>query len=753
MTTFSEKELRIPLNHIRNQLVLVISADNPDTLCNQTDAEDHGESPWQLTEGCEYEFEFSDQEYTFEKNAGIIKHSRKRPSHGLLRPNTYTGTLHLQILHLPSGKVTTLRLEVRSIKTSYRSDYRYMLENITEHCTDLLMQHTSPVIQNFEPDFETDHKTLYQRFSFVKAIVGSDEFTEAIHRILLFPSTKWKSESEERTTSSVRRFGRKEIRQLQTGSRRIPLEGNKTLSTVPERIYTARQFETVDTHENRFVKYALEQFLLFCLKIEKHSPKTRTGEEARLLTHRLEDFLNHDLFRKVSAPDNLHLNSPVLQRKEGYREILRTWLMFDLAAKLVWRGGEDVYGGSKRDMATLYEYWVFFQLLEAVKNVFHIDPVSLSNLIGKTTDGLGLKLKQGLHTAVSGISDSGPRKLKVLFSFNRTFGQKLYPSGGSWSRSLRPDYTLSLWPAELSDSESEEQELMVHIHFDAKYKTEHLFDGGSVPEEDANVETIDNDIKNRYKKDDILKMHVYRDAIRRTAGAYVIYPGNVPYSAHGFREILPGLGAFAVSPSRTDTGIGHIESFILDVREHLMNRASQREHMAAQTWLVHKNDPVILHSPLPEFNHQLERVIPDKTPVLVGYYKSSRHLAWCETTGFYNFRSGNGPGALSLTPSVVGARYLLLYSKEKYTTELWEIIDYPQFWSKQDLIDADYPGEPGQEGYLVLKIQRQKTNVFDNLKWDVSLFNDYAENRQKGYPMQITLTELLNKSSTFHRAQ
>jgi predicted component of viral defense system (DUF524 family) len=748
MTALSEKELRIPLDHIQNQLVLTISADNPETLCNQADAEDHGESPWQLTEGCEYQFEFSDREFTFEKTAGIVKHIRNRPSHGLLRPNTYTGTLLLQILHHPTGKTTALRLEVRSAKTSYRSDYRFMLENITEHCTDLLMQHTSPVVQNFEPDFETDHKTLYQRFSFVKAIVGSDEFTEAIHRILLFPSTKWKSESEERATSSVRRFGRKEIRQLQTGSRRIPLEGNENISTVPERIYTARQFETVDTHENRFVKHALEQFLLFCLKIEKHSPKTRTGEEARSLIHRLEDFLNHDLFRKVSTPVNLHLNSPVLQRKEGYREILRTWLMFDLAAKLIWQGGEDVYGGSKRDMATLYEYWVFFQLLEAVKHVFRIDPVSLADLIGKTHDGLGLKLKQGLHTAVSGISDSGPRKLKVLFSFNRTFGQQRYPGGGSWSRSLRPDYTLSLWPAELSNTEAEEQELMVHVHFDTKYKTEHLFDGGVVSEEDSDGETMNNDIKNRYKKDDILKMHVYRDAIRRTAGAYIIYPGNVPYKVYGFRELLPGLGAFAVSPSRTDTGIGHIEAFIIDVREHLMNRASQREHMAAQTWLVHKNAPVSLHSPLPEFNHQLERLIPDTTTVLIGYYKSSDHLNWCKTNGYYNFRSGNGRGALSLTPSVVGARYLLLYSKEKYTTELWEIIDYPQFWSKQDLIEADYPGEPSQEGYLVLKIQRSKTLLSDNLKWDISLFDQLTESSRKYYPFQVTLTELLNKAIT-----
>ena len=36
--------------------------------------------------------------------------------------------------------------------------------------------------------------------------------------------------------------------------------------------------------------------------------------------------------------------------------------MYDLAAKLIWTGGEDVYGVGKRDIATLYEYWLFFIL-------------------------------------------------------------------------------------------------------------------------------------------------------------------------------------------------------------------------------------------------------------------------------------------------------------------------------------------------------------------------------------------------------
>lgn len=45
--------------------------------------------------------------------------------------------------------------EVLSVKTSYRSDYRHMLSDITSYYTDLVMQQGSPVTQKFEVDYDT----------------------------------------------------------------------------------------------------------------------------------------------------------------------------------------------------------------------------------------------------------------------------------------------------------------------------------------------------------------------------------------------------------------------------------------------------------------------------------------------------------------------------------------------------------------------------------------------------------------------
>ena len=90
---------------------------------------------------------------------------------------------------------------------------------------------------------------------------------------------------------------------------------------------------------------------------------------------------------------------------------------------------------------------------------------------------------------------------------------------------MRPDFTLSFWPDGYDLDEAESQELAVHIHFDAKYRVE------NIPElfgdEDDNLsEEKAQEKRGNYKRADLLKMHAYRDAIRRSEGAYILYPGG-----------------------------------------------------------------------------------------------------------------------------------------------------------------------------------------------------------------------------------
>ena len=53
---------------------------------------------------------------------------------------------------------------------------------------------------------------------------------------------------------------------------------------------------------------------------------------------------------------------------------------------------------------------------------------------------------------------------------------------------MRPDYTLSLWPAGFEQEEAEKQELITHVHFDAKYKVDNLVQQFGKNEQDLTEE-------------------------------------------------------------------------------------------------------------------------------------------------------------------------------------------------------------------------------------------------------------------------
>ena len=755
----SVSNIEISLDSVQEGLRLWIDARRSDSLYDEeTDAEQHNEARYQLVEGCLYDFQINDAQYILgDVGENIVQQHKRTPNLGTIAPNIFVGTLSIPLLRKENlEERTKIHLEVQSIKSGYRDDYRDMLELITEKCTDLLLQANSPVSQHFEIDYTRDSQTLYQKFAFIKSVIGTVEFSEAIHRIVTAPVTKWTETTEEKDIRNARRFSNANIKEILKGGKRTKIPETHYLKsygidTLPERITTIRKADSVDTPENRFVKHALENFLKFCTDINtkaKEFGHKKMQTESDLMIRELESQLHHTVFKDISRPTTLKLNSPVLQRKEGYREVLRVWLMFDLAAKLIWNGGDDIYRGGKKDIATLYEYWLFFKLLDLFQSIFEIDPKDISDLIKETPDGLNLQIKQGKFTALNGVYDSGSRKLNIRFNYNRQFsGKKTYPDSGSWTTTLRPDYTLSFWPHGISESQAEKQELIVHVHFDAKYKIANLID---FLEKDTENDLDEEKVENRkgiYKNADLLKMHAYKDAIRRTGGAYVLYPGDKSIKQKGFHEIIPGLGAFPVKPSKTDSGIGELKAFVLEIIEHFINRASQREKIAYKTFDIYKNPPEsgnVVKELLPEpFNNNRD-LIPDDTFVLVGYYDSPEQYDWIQRTGLYNFRMGSGAGSLTLDKETVSSKYLLLHtSGDKDSGDLWKIVSRgPKVYSKEDLIKKGYPS-PSQDNYLIIQIELVTDSEFQNVKWNFRALENYSRGRQSAYPFTTNLTELM----------
>jgi predicted component of viral defense system (DUF524 family) len=743
--------IKVDLTHIKPNLYLEIEGDDKTLFeISEEEAMEFGEGKIQLKEGCTYEYQFSDEKIKFKegsKKNTIISYSKFSKHKGTINPNIYVGTHSLEIDDSP----ILLQIEVRSVKSDYRSDYQFMLKNITDKCTDLIMQIDSPITQNFETSFDTDSQTLYQRFCFVKSLINSIEFEEAVQKVVSNPTTKWEEEQEEKDIRGIRRFTQKSIKQLVTKGNRIEISEahflNKLykLTSIPLKIDGTRKIESTNTPENRFIKHALEEFLFFCENCEIKFEKYSTAKlESKILSTKISNLLNQSFFKGISRPTSLKLNSPVLQRKSGYREVLNAWLKFDLAAKLVWNGGDAVYGAGKKDIAVLYEYWLFFTLLNILKDVFYIEPKSIAELIQYDKGELSLNLKQGTAIAMKGVYESPSRNLNVQFSYNRSFGgKKKYPDGGSYTTTLRPDYTLSIWPKEIKEAiDAEKTELITHIHFDAKYKVNNFYDlvKEIETEEELNNVKID-ERKGTFKNVDLLKMHAYKDAIRRTGGAYILYPGegeDKPF--RGFHELIPGLGAFVIKPNKDNKDKEHLKTFLRNVIANFIDRASQREHVAVKVYDIHKNNKSdTLKEPIPEYIDG-KKLIPSEVFVLVGYYKDETHLSWIIEKELYNVRYGD---KYALSPDEIGANYLLLYSKDQTESNKFYKINKngPKLYTKSELKkDLKYKTKPSQEMYLVYQLEKEYEKEFKDLTIDLSKIDGLGENKR---PVAISLEKLL----------
>lgn len=555
---------------------------------DSAEADRHAEALWQLREGGEYEYEFPDSHLYFAKH-DCVSPSVGHRYRGRIRTGNLVGRLKLDVvLDYTCEIVGHVEFEVTSWKLDYREDYQRMLGDIARRATDLVFSAQELVQQQVSVDRAVDSSTRYQRFAFLRAILESDRFTDALAKICAAPIRRLVNETHEIRPASVRRATPSVVRQFARANKK------------PRWITTEDRVETCDVDENRFVKYVLGTFSDFLREIsEKAGPNERLLREAKALGERLDRVLAEPFFRQVSQLTRMPLGSTALQRREGYREILRAWMIWDAAAKLAWKNGEHVYAAGKKNVAALYEYWCYFKLLEVVQKLFHVSEEDLAKeLIVSNDQGLTLSLKEGKRSPLHGTfavpgNEGRYRRLAIEFSYNATFNRK---GGGSWTFPMRPDYTIGFRPEGMELEEAVKHDLVTYVHFDAKYKFDEIESELGEMESGETDGTEDETPQQRAARDvkrvDVLKMHAYRDAIRRTGGAYVLYPGNQAKSPRRlYKEILPGLGAFPLSPSIDSSS--EIERFLSDVAVHLCDRLTQWEEYRFQQHAVYASQTAV----------------------------------------------------------------------------------------------------------------------------------------------------------------
>ena len=703
------------------------------------EAREHGETPVQLRESERYEYEVIPANggdlrvrCSLSSRRRSLRNSPGKSDAGLIETRSFCGTL---LMELVEGEVddsepavASALLDVRSLKLDYRTEYRGMLRRLAEEMAGLVADARSSAKAGFQSSFEerTDVGWLQIQLELLRETLDSAEFCAALQRILSFPHERLSAGSDLVTPDRPIRWTPSALRQLlaRNPRRKVPashpLRMTLGMESIAERVIVPRKSRDLDTLENRFVKFALGEFRTFLTHAQGVFESCAGWGVSAALSRRLatavEDWLGRGLFREVGELRFAPLGSPVLQRKAGYREVLRWWLRFRTAAELSWKAGEDLFHAGQRNVADLYEYWLFFELLGWFCGKCRGRRPAVEELIEGLDEGSpNLRLRKGMQLGPFVGSFAGQsRRLNARFTYNRRFEVTTdRHEGGSWTRRLHPDYTLTFWPEGLSEAEAERQELLVHLHFDAKYRVEDI--EGLFGAEEA--DDADQEAEGNYKRQDLLKMHAYRDAIKRSQGAYVLYPGcaNAAVKLKGFHEILPGLGAFGVAPDENGAaqGLEALEKFLDEVLAQLGNRTTAQERVSYhvfESYLL-KEDPVpygaLRLQETDIYGKDYRALPPAEHMVLVAWYRDAQQLEWTRTKGVAIVRLGKRPGAWHVQPEFAEARHLLLHSRGGVSPPgLWRLRSpgYKVF-TDAELKSTGYPGLAGGDIYALFEVE------------------------------------------------
>lgn len=290
------------------------------------------------------------------------------------------------------------------------------------------------------------------------------------------------------------------------------------LGHAPQRVWQRLPEDTFDTPENRFVVWFLRQMQAAADALPEKRKKTIRG-----LSGLLRRTITQPIFEHVQPMRLFPSASQVLLRRDGYRDMLDIWRAFNQARRPFFGSLQEAIDLRRIDV--LYEFWVFFRLVDEIRDILGEEPAVEIPI----SDERGLERK-----AVACFGAKGK------LTYNMQSGQST--KFRSYSVELRPDFT---W---MKDNGPD-------FVLDAKFRMERL-----VPDEPEgpNGQDDEDEPEKLAKRSNLYKMQTYRDALRVRA-AVALYPGNISeFWEVGGRHVL-GTSLRQLLDCKTEfSGIGSL---------------------------------------------------------------------------------------------------------------------------------------------------------------------------------------------------
>ncbi|MDT8380459.1 MAG: DUF2357 domain-containing protein [Desulfotignum sp.] len=450
------------------------------------------------------------------------------------------------------SRIGSLHIDIQNRKIS-NSLYTAMLDELADQYAALVFSFSSPAAQHYSKSGTGRDPAFIQHLFLKKYLVDGSPDIDAISDIFCHdPHRKIEKQFQpcgiqECTAVNAVIAGMilngpmaklHQPHPLQaTALARILMQKTKK-ALYPQSAARESRFQTFNTHENRFIKFFLQELLW---KIEAIStaldPDTSSyfnpdiSDCLKSLENSIHHFLSHNMWQDVGTMQFVPVNSQVLQKKEGYRQLFSLYSLLQLATRCDFLQTDFKNLVEIKNVPTLYEYWCFFQI-KSIIDTFSA-PTAIDRLISE--DPIEHKLTTGLCiTYQDGIK---------LF-FNKVYGgspgvedpdaaMPSYQPGTSYSQTFIPDIVV--------------EKAGKKLIFDAKYKGIKGSGGFYGGDDQGSVWT--------WKPEDINKMHTYREAISGVVGSFVLFPGStsIIYPKNGLDSIFEGVGAFCLRPDSANS--------------------------------------------------------------------------------------------------------------------------------------------------------------------------------------------------------